>query len=111
MDDRRIRAHAALERLLEGRALKPHSVQLLNRSPADAILESTRDLHAAIVVMGGVSRSGLKRLLIGNTAEQVIDQIHCDVLVIKPKHFGIRFSRRPRGANILSVASGALPLR
>jgi universal stress protein E len=108
-DDRRTRARGALEQLLEAGALKPQSVQLLNRAPVDAILESARDLHAAIVVMGAVSRSGLKRLLIGNTAEQVIDQLPCDVLVVKPKRFSIRFSRRPRGANMLSVASTPPP--
>jgi hypothetical protein len=34
--------------------------------------------------MGAMSRLGLKRLLIGNTAEGVLDHLTCDVLVIKP---------------------------
>jgi nucleotide-binding universal stress UspA family protein len=32
-----------------------------------------------------MSRSGLKRIFIGNTAERVLDGLQCDVLVVKPK--------------------------
>jgi universal stress protein E len=39
---------------------------------------------ASLVVMGAVSRSRLDRLLIGNTAERLMDRLSCDVLVIKP---------------------------
>jgi universal stress protein E len=37
--------------------------------------------------MGAVSRSGLKRLFIGHTAERVIDRLKCDVLIVKPEGF------------------------
>ncbi|MDX1763779.1 MAG: universal stress protein [bacterium] len=40
-----------------------------------------------IVVMGTVARTGLPGLLIGNTAESVLQQISCSVLTIKPKGF------------------------
>jgi universal stress protein E len=46
-----------------------------------------KELDARIVVMGAVSRSRLRRLLIGNTAERVLDQLMCDVLVLKPRGF------------------------
>ena len=36
--------------------------------------------------MGAVSRSRMDRILIGNTAEKVLDKLECDVLVIKPDH-------------------------
>lgn len=42
---------------------------------------------ADIVVMGAVSRSRLGRLLIGHTAEQVLDALESDVLVVKPPGF------------------------
>ncbi len=41
-------------------------------------------LNASVVVIGAVSRSRLDRVLIGNTAEKVLDRLECDVLVIKP---------------------------
>jgi universal stress protein E len=37
-----------------------------------------------LVVMGSVGRSGIKGLLLGNTAEKVIHQLRTDLLVIKP---------------------------
>jgi universal stress protein E len=57
-------------------------------------------VHAGVVVIGAVSRSGLRRLLIGNTAEQVLDAMPCDVLVLKPRQFKskVTVSRRPIGA-------------
>jgi len=36
--------------------------------------------------MGAVSRSRFDRILIGNTAEKVLDRLECDVLVLKPDH-------------------------
>jgi universal stress protein E len=42
---------------------------------------------AHIVVMGAVSRSGLRRLFIGHTAERVLDALTCDVLIVKPSDF------------------------
>ena len=42
------------------------------------------DIGADLVVMGAVSRSGLKRLALGSTAERVLDFLPCDVLVVKP---------------------------
>jgi universal stress protein E len=52
-------------------------------------------LDAQLVVMGAISRSSLKRLFIGNTAERVIDRLSCDVLVLKPEGFRTPVPRRP----------------
>jgi universal stress protein E len=46
-----------------------------------------RAVRAGLVVMGAVSRSGLKRIFIGNTAEQVLDSLRCDVLIVKPPNW------------------------
>ena len=40
-----------------------------------------------LVVMGTVGRSGLTGLLMGNTSEEVLDQINCSVLAVKPYSF------------------------
>ncbi|MGD0503429.1 MAG: universal stress protein [Steroidobacteraceae bacterium] len=47
-----------------------------------------RSLKAQMVVMGAISRTALDRLLLGSTAEQVLDALPCDVLVVKPKSTG-----------------------
>jgi universal stress protein E len=44
----------------------------------------TEQLKADIVVMGAVSRSGLQRLFLGSTAEDVLDKLGCDLLIVKP---------------------------
>ena len=46
-----------------------------------------RSLKASTVVMGAVSRSVFKRLILGNTAERVLDSLPCDVLIVKPPGF------------------------
>lgn len=40
-------------------------------------------LAASVVVMGAVSRAALRRDVIGSTAEGLLRQIPCDVLVVK----------------------------
>ncbi|HTE39446.1 MAG TPA: universal stress protein [Steroidobacteraceae bacterium] len=52
------------------------------------------DWKADLLVMGAVSRSLLKRAFIGHTAERVIDAVHCDVLIVKPRSFKTSVSRR-----------------
>jgi universal stress protein E len=42
------------------------------------------ELHATVVVMGAVSRSRLKRLFVGATAERTLEHLPCDVLIVKP---------------------------
>ena len=70
-------------------------------------MKVARDVRSAIVVMGGVSRSGLKRLFIGNTAERILDQLACDVLVVKPPRFASDVSRAKRETRLITFP--ALP--
>jgi len=37
--------------------------------------------------MGAISRSGLKRIFIGSTAEDVLERLPCDALIVKPPDF------------------------
>lgn len=66
--------------------------------PVDAIAATARATGSAIVVMGALSRTGFKRMLIGNTAEHVLDALTCDVLVLKPGIFRNRVPKKSRGA-------------
>jgi len=49
---------------------------------------------ADIVAMGAVSRSLLKRAMIGHTAERLLDLLDCDVLITKPPGFRSPVSSR-----------------
>jgi len=57
---------------------------LLCGEPAIELPRIARSLRAGLVVMGAMSRSGLKRIFIGNTAEQVLDSLQSDVLIVRP---------------------------
>ncbi len=57
---------------------------LVAGDPAIELPRLARSLRAGLIVMGAISRSGLKRIFIGNTAERVLDSLKCDVLVVKP---------------------------
>jgi nucleotide-binding universal stress UspA family protein len=54
--------------------------------------------------VGAVSRSALKRVFIGHTAEQVIDELRCDVLIVKPRGFKSSVAPRIRRSMALSAA-------
>lgn len=45
------------------------------------------DINATVVVMGAVARNRWNRLFIGATAEQTLDQLPCDLLIVKPDWF------------------------
>ena len=52
--------------------------------PADAIVALARDIDADLIVLGSHGHTGLLHALLGSTAERVVREAPCDVLVIKP---------------------------
>ncbi len=42
-----------------------------------------RSYGADIVIMGAVARTGLKRRIVGSTAEKVLDHLPCDILLVR----------------------------
>jgi universal stress protein E len=87
---------SSFEREVRAASIAPARRHLVGEHPIDAIPDTARKVGSAIVVMGAISRSGLKRFFIGNTAEQLLDKMECDVLIVKPLHFKSR--RIPSGA-------------
>lgn len=60
----------------------------LGNGPARAeIPKCLREVNADLIVMGTVGRTGVPGLFIGNTAEDILNQIDCSVLAIKPAGF------------------------
>ena len=49
----------------------------------DILPTFARSRNAGLVVMGALARWGVKRMLIGSTAERVIDHLPCDVLIVR----------------------------
>jgi universal stress protein A len=53
--------------------------------PADEILAAAREWEADLIVIGTHGRSGVSRILLGSTAESVVRDAACPVLVITPQ--------------------------
>jgi nucleotide-binding universal stress UspA family protein len=66
--------------------LKPQ-LHLINGDASRVVPELSDKLCAELVVMGTVGRAGVPGLLTGNTAENILDQIDCSVLTVKPAGF------------------------
>ena len=81
---------------------------LAEGNPAKQIPRLAHALGADLVVMGALSRSGLQRVFIGNTAERVLGALKCDVLVVKPEKFGLRIAAEPRGIRVQAPATPVL---
>lgn len=80
----------------------PHTQRHLIAAPPQTAIEAVaRKTRSAIVVMGAISRSGLGRIFIGDTAERVLDKLSCDVLVVRPPQFATRVSRATRGVHLV----------
>ena len=91
-----------LERLARPAGVAPSRRHLIARHPSDAIEQIAAQTRSALVVMGALARSGLRSLLIGNTAERLLDRLPCDLLVVKPQGFRKAVPRRRRGARYVS---------
>lgn len=71
------------DEFIEDYKLTPEQVHAMTGAPEDVLPPLAEKLPASIVVMGIVSRSALPTLLIGHTAENLLDRLDCDVLVLK----------------------------
>jgi universal stress protein E len=96
-------ARRQLARAVDGFDVKRSHCHLEEGRPNEVIPRTARRERCAIVAMGVVSRSGLKRFFIGNTAEFVMDAVTADILVVKPADFDPRVPRAGRGVQILSM--------
>ncbi|QOY53183.1 universal stress protein [Candidatus Sulfurimonas baltica] len=66
--------------------LKPN-IHLIKGLASQSIPQLAKKIEADIIVMGTVARTGIPGFIMGNTAETILNQIHCSVLAIKPPEF------------------------
>ncbi len=81
-----------LDAFLEPLTRKAGSVpvqHLVQESPSirDAIMDHVSKTHADLVVLGTRGKSGLRELLIGTTAEKILQYAPCSILAVKPDDF------------------------
>lgn len=79
-------SRATLEELrgrLEGTGLQAVETRLASGEAASEILRTARETGAELIVLGTHGHSGLRRLLLGSVAEEVLQHAGCMVLVVK----------------------------
>jgi len=79
VEDVRARAETALKDVSE----REHRVFVSSGHPARRLVELAEDHHADLLVIATHGRTGLRRVLLGSVAEQVIRQAPCPVFTVK----------------------------
>ncbi|NNF56495.1 MAG: universal stress protein [Acidimicrobiales bacterium] len=79
----------ALDVLLteSGLESQPWEKHLYKGPPADIVREAVTKYGINLLVMGTVARTGVAGLIMGNTAEAVLDRVRCSVIATKPPGF------------------------
>jgi universal stress protein E len=83
----RDRMNQAMGEIAAAHGLDPRAVQVMQGSAAERLPQLAAQRAVDLLVMGAVSRSRLRELFIGSTAERVLDHLPCDVLIIKSVDF------------------------
>lgn len=80
---------AALDEMLSGSGLNTESFRVhIHKGPAAEVVRMVAEKHRInLLVMGTVARTGVAGLVIGNTAESVLDNVRCSVIAVKPPGF------------------------
>jgi len=83
--DKRITAEhrKALDALAETHSIPRDNTHQLPGRTHEIMPTYARTKNTGLLIMGALSRWGAKRMLIGSTAERVIDHMHCDVLIVR----------------------------
>jgi universal stress protein E len=99
-------ARAKFNRILQGTPIPSERRHLQAGHPADTIKRVVTQTGVDIVVMGSMSRSGLRRLLIGNTADKLLYRLPCDLLLVKPSGITDVVSRCERRSRVVATDCG-----
>jgi len=73
-----------LQLLLKPHNIDPSNIHLAHGELVPALLQYLDEISANILVIGALSRNVLERAIVGNTAEKILDDCPCDVLILKP---------------------------
>lgn len=98
-------AATAIRRTLEKAKIEAGDIYVVDGRPEEALPSLARNRRAQVLVMGAISRRGLRRFAIGDTAERTIHASPCDLLILKPAGFSLRLGRVHREPVILPNAA------
>lgn len=78
---------AALVKLLDGRGIPADHLCMAEGRPEVELPRMAAEFGTDVLVTGGVSRGRIEQVLIGGTAERMLDRLGCDLLVVKRADF------------------------
>ncbi|MDU9409681.1 universal stress protein [Pseudomonas sp. zfem001] len=78
----------AFDKLIAQHAIDRAQTHLQEGFAEEVIPRFVREHNIGLLVMGAIARGHLDSLLIGHTAELVLERVECDLLVIKPERKG-----------------------
>jgi len=87
------RVYARVRDLAESHNIPSANVRIVRGAVETTLPEFARTARADVVVMGALSRAYPQQAILGHKAEQVLDSVGCDVLVVKPRGFTSPVSR------------------
>lgn len=61
--------------------------RMVRGAPRTAVADEAKALAADALVIGTVARTGLRGIIIGNTAEDILNTVGCSVIAVKPRNF------------------------
>lgn len=76
-----------LDALLSHYRTHKKTVRLITGSAGEVIPTLASEKGIDLIVMGTVGRTGIPGLIIGNTAEKILNTVDCSVLTVKPEGF------------------------
>ncbi|WP_444994087.1 universal stress protein UspE [Aliikangiella sp. IMCC44359] len=76
--------HKKLKALAVNKNINDEHLHVIEGLAEDRIPQLAKDIHSQLVVMGTISRTGIKGAFMGNTAERVLTHLQCEVLALKP---------------------------
>jgi universal stress protein E len=86
------RKRKQVEDLVAEYRVDPMRVHVELGGPAEVLPRIAAARQADILAMGAISRSGLRRAFIGSTAEDVLERLPCDALIVKSPEFAAALS-------------------
>jgi universal stress protein E len=89
--------------LLRRRSIPKRRRYLVAKPAVEAIEATAHGTRSAIVTLGVIARGAWQRLLIGGTAEAMLDRLRCDLLVLKPPNFKVKIAGKTRGPNYVAL--------
>ncbi|NQV71256.1 MAG: universal stress protein [Pseudohongiella sp.] len=73
-----------IKQLLQDHNIAEDNIELSYGEIVPHLVNYLKSVKANILVIGALSRNVLERAIVGNTAEKILEDCPCDVLVIKP---------------------------